>query len=79
MGSVMVGRAMSAVSNPIETLPEIGALAWVRRWHEGWVRYHEARYRYLGQILDCAAIPCCEFSKGPPDASRARLENSHGL
>ena len=61
----MDSRAMSAVasaaSSPIEMLPEVRLLALVRRWHEGWQRYHEARYRYLGQILDCAAIPCCEL------------------
>ena len=57
----MDSRAVGVVSNPIEVLPEPGALAMLRRWHEGWVRYHEARYRYLGEILDCAAIPCCEF------------------
>ena len=57
----MDSRAMSLVSHPIAPLPEVGALALIRRWHEGWVRYHEARYRYLGQILDCAAVPCCEL------------------
>ena len=57
----MDSRAMSLVSIPIAPLPEVGALALIRRWHDGWVRYHEARYRYLGQILDCADIPCCEL------------------
>jgi hypothetical protein len=59
----MDSRAFGVITSAVVPAGESSALARIRKWHAGWVRYHEARYQYLDRILDCAAVPCCELPR----------------
>jgi len=59
----MDSRAFEVMIGAVEPAAESSTLARIRKWHAGWVRYHEARYQYLDRILDCAAVPCCELPR----------------